>query len=133
MKIQKKTIVIIILAILFLGSTILAYYLRQVDDYQARVASMTFADIDIGSIPDGKYIGASDVDFIAVKVDVLIQDGKIVSIDLLEHKNGKGEPAEKIIDEMINKQTTDVDVISGATNSCKVIRKAVENALLGRQ
>ena len=51
------------------------------------------------------------------------------SIELLEHENGRGTPAEAILSQMVQKQTTAVDAVSGATCSSKVIRKAVENAI----
>lgn len=49
----------------------------------------------------------------------------------MEEKNTKerGESAEKIVDEIIKEQRSDVDVVTGATNSSNVIKKAVEEAL----
>ena len=133
MKMQKKTMLIVLAVILALGAAVLVYYLVKVNNYQAKVENMTFTEIDIGDIPDGTYRGASDVDLIAVQVEVSVQDGRMVAIDLLQHKNGSGKAAEETINEMISRQTTDVDAVSGATNSSKVIRKAVENALLGNE
>ena len=49
-------------------------------------------------------------------------------IELTEHQNGRGTPAEAILEEMLREQTTDVDAVSGATCSSRVIRKAVEEA-----
>ena len=80
-------------------------------------------------VPDGVYVGEYDVDFIYVKVEVTIEDGEIAGIDLLEHKNGRGEPAEIVTDRIIEEQKIDVDGVSGATNSSIVIKKAVESAL----
>ena len=54
-----------------------------------------------------------------------------MSIDLLEHRNEKGKPAEQIIDDILKRQQIDVDEVSGATNSSKVIKKAIENAIGG--
>ncbi|WP_227835506.1 MULTISPECIES: FMN-binding protein [unclassified Clostridioides] len=34
------------------------------------------------------------------------------------------------MDKVLNKQKVDVDAVSGATNSSKVIKKAIENALI---
>ena len=39
---------------------------------------------------------------------------------------------EKLADDMVKQQSLNVDAVSGATNSSKVIRKAVENALGNR-
>ena len=58
-----------------------------------------------------------------------MEDHTIKEIKLLEHNNDRGASAESILDHMVEKQRTDVDAVTGATNSSKVIRKAVENAL----
>jgi len=52
-----------------------------------------------------------------------------VSFTILEHDNGKGGKAEKIVDDVIKAQSLNVDVVSGATVSSKVILKAGEMAL----
>lgn len=131
MKKSKKAIIAVVAVVLVAGIISLVVYLEMVKNYRDKVDNIAFSAIDISSVADGSYIGESDVDFISVKVEVLVQDGKLISIDLLKHENGRGTAAEKTIDEMIAKQTTDVDAVTGATNSSKVIRKAVENALLG--
>ncbi len=55
----------------------------------------------------------------------------MINIDILEHKNGRGKPAEIVVDRMVEEQKIDVDAVSGATNSSIVIKKSVENALTG--
>ena len=52
-----------------------------------------------------------------------------VNINLLKHQCGTGKPAEVIIDDMVKKNTDDVDSVSGATASSKTIRNAVNKAL----
>lgn len=131
MKKSKKTIIAGIAVVLVAGIISLVVYLSMVKNYQEKVKDITFSAVEISSIADGSYVGESDIGFISAEVEVVVQGGNIVSIDLLKHENDRGASAERIIDEMISKQTTDVDAVSGATNSSKVIRKAVENALLG--
>ncbi|SHI20827.1 Uncharacterized protein, contains FMN-binding domain [Sporobacter termitidis DSM 10068] len=97
--------------------------------YQKAVASITFSDIDVGRVADGVYEGDCDVGYIYAKVSVTVKNGKILSVDILEHRNERGTPAEKITGEIVSAQSLDVDAVSGATNSSKVIRKAAENAL----
>ena len=106
-----------------------AVYLKSVADYKKAVKETTFSDIDIGNIPDGTYIGEYDVNFIYARVEVTVRDGAITNIDILEHKNERGKAAEIVTDRIIAEQKTDVDAVSGATNSSTVIKKAVENAL----
>ena len=66
---------------------------------------------------------------VSAKVSVTIKDHRIESIELLEHNNGQGAGAEVIPSIVVEKQTMQIDTISGATYSSKVILKAIENAL----
>ncbi|MGN0378701.1 MAG: FMN-binding protein [Butyrivibrio sp.] len=101
------------------------YYLQKVSD-------IVFEDVELANIKDGTYQGEYDVGYIYAKVEVEIRDNEIVSITILEHRNERGEPAEKVIDDIVEKQEINVDAVSGATNSSNVIKKAVENALNDR-
>ena len=62
-------------------------------------------------------------------MEVLVKNHAIVEVRLLEHDNGLGSTAEIITDMVIQRQSVEVDAISGATISSKTILKAVENAL----
>ena len=86
-------------------------------------------EIDMAQVKDGTYEGESDGGMVKVKVSVEVKDHKIAAINLIEHKNGKGKPAEAIIPEMIKKNTDNVDAVSGATGSSRTIRNAVNVAL----
>ena len=129
MKHGKKIIIVVAIIVVIL-SFFLVKYLVGVNQYKTAVSTMTFTDIDISNIPDGTYEGECDVNYIYAKVSVCVKYGIITDLRLLEHKKDKGAPAEKIIGDILDKQTIDVDVIGGATNSSKVIKKAVENALM---
>lgn len=129
MKAKKKwpLITAAIVLLVFLAGGL--FYLDSVQQYQKHVAGMTVADVDFSSIPDGTYEGSADETFIRVRVRVTVKDGAVSDIALIEHENGRGKPAEAIIGEIINRQTLNVDAVSGATNSSIIIKKAVENAL----
>lgn len=132
MKLYRKKIFMLTTLLLFLVVLIFtAVYLKSVADYKKAVKETTFSDIDIGNIPDGTYIGEYDVNFIYARVEVTVRNGAITNIDILEHKNERGKAAEIVTDRIIAEQKTDVDAVSGATNSSTVIKKAVENALTG--
>ena len=134
MKLSRKRIFMFIVLFLFLiGFVFTAVYLKSVADYKKAVKETTFSDTDISYIPDGVYVGEYDVDFIYVKVEVTVQNGAVINIDILEHKNGRGKPAEIVADRIIEEQKIDVDTVSGATNSSIVIKKAVDNALKGEK
>ena len=132
MRISKKKIIsFIILLLLLIGLICGAVYLKKVADYKRAVGETTFGEIDIADVSDGIYIGEYDVNFIYAKVEVTVEDGEIVSINILEHRHERGKAAEKVIEKIIEEQKIDVDAVSGATNSSTVIKKAVENALKG--
>ena len=86
-------------------------------------------DIDMSKVEDGTYEGNSDGGMVKVEVKVEVKDHKITSIELVKHQNGKGKPAESMIDDMVKENTYDVDCVSGATTSSKTIKNAVNNAL----
>ena len=130
MKLSRKRILSFAAILLFLiGLLFLAVYLKSVADYKSAVKETTFGDLDISTVPDGVYVGEYDVDFVSAKVEVTVQDGVIINIDILEHKNGRGSRAEVVVDRIVEEQKIEVDAVSGATNSSTVIKKAVENAL----
>ena len=130
MKRSRKRILSFAAVVLFLICLLFtAVYLKSVADYKKAVKETTFSNIDISDIPDGIYIGEYDVNFVYAKVEVTVRSGAITDIVILEHKNGRGKPAEIVVDRIIEKQKTDVDAVAGATNSSTVLKKAVENAL----
>lgn len=98
-------------------------------DYKQAVQNLDFEHIDLTEMREGVYSGECDVDLIYAKVEVTVQSGEIASINILEHKNGRGAAAEAVIGRIIEEQKIDVDTISGATNSSQVLKKAVESAL----
>ena len=86
---------------------------------------------DLNKLEDGIYRGAFDLSGTPDKVslDVIIQNNRIINIELVEHFCSPiGKKAENIIGKIIETQSLDIDVISVATASSKVILKAVENA-----
>ncbi|MCD8379653.1 MAG: FMN-binding protein [Lachnospiraceae bacterium] len=134
MRISKKKVISFIVVFLFLVGLVWgAVYLKKVADYKRAVKETAFDEIDVTNVSDGSYIGEYDVNFIYAKVEVTVEDGMIVSINILEHRHERGKAAETVIEKIIEEQKIDVDSISGATNSSTVIKKAVENALKGDQ
>lgn len=128
---KKKVVLLVIMLLLLIGLVWGIIYLKSVTDYKQAVKETTFEEINISDISDGVYIGEYDVNFIYAKVEVTVEDGEIVSINILEHRHEHGKAAETVIEKIIEEQKIDVDAVSGATNSSTVIKKAVENALKG--
>jgi uncharacterized protein with FMN-binding domain len=84
---------------------------------------------DIASLPDGTYRGSYDAGLVKATVDVLIAGGHIEKVTIVEHRNGMGSSAEVIVNDVVERQSLEVDAVSGATRSSKVILKAIEIAL----
>ncbi|MGE4354272.1 MAG: FMN-binding protein [Oscillospiraceae bacterium] len=117
------------LAIALLLILHVVFCVTSFSEYKRNVAAIAFSNPDISSVADGEYTGECDAGYIFAKVNVTVIDGVITNIDLLEHRNERGKAGEGVIDEILSEQCTDVDAVSGATNSSRVIKKAVENAL----
>lgn len=66
---------------------------------------------------------------VAADVSATVRNHKITDIKILRHKNERGQRAEVIPQRVLAAQSLKVDTVSGATNSSKVILKAIENAL----
>jgi uncharacterized protein with FMN-binding domain len=97
-------------------------------------AENTLRDIDhseikIYEIEDGLYIGSSITEDVSATVEVWVEDQMIKSITILEHTTEKGKPAEVIVYDIIEYQTMEVDMVSGATKSSQTILDAVYDAL----
>ena len=108
---------------LFLMVAILAVF--SCKEYE----NIEIADLSLDSALNGDFIGEHNTTLIKVKVRVSIADNSIKDIEILKHRCGRGKEAEKITDDVIKAQSLQVDAITGATYSSKVILKAIEKAV----
>ena len=81
-------------------------------------------------VADGTYAGTAETPLIKVTVEVTVQDHALREIQLLRHENGQGAPAEAMLPDMLSRNTSEVNTVSGATLSSKAIRAAVRDALV---
>ncbi len=95
------------------------------------IRNLPIAVVDLEQIADGTYAGEYDTGLIKAQVKVEVVEHKITEIEIVEHISGWGGDAVNITNSIIAAQSLQVDAISGATLSSKVILKAVEVALLG--
>lgn len=100
-----------------------------VGNYRKQVEAIQITGVDLSEIPDGTYEGSCETLLVSADVKVIVKDHQITDIQLVRHDNGKGASAEVIPQKIIEAQSLEVDIISGATSSSKVILKAVESAL----
>jgi uncharacterized protein with FMN-binding domain len=132
LKMKGKNIIIVVAAILLIGGVYGGKNLADLSTYRRQVAAIEIGTIALDKIPDGNYRGSFDTVWVGAVVDVTVKDHRIVTIDL-QHRHDQGEAAEVIPDRVIAAQSLNVDMVSGATNSCMVILKAVENALISAE
>ncbi|MFR3423392.1 MAG: FMN-binding protein [Lachnospiraceae bacterium] len=80
---------------------------------------------------DGTYYGTGTGFGGTVKVKVVIKDNKIKSIEIVEHQDGSSymQKASALISTVIEKQSTNVDGVSGATYSSAGLIEAIRNAV----
>ncbi len=96
---------------------------------EKNLSMLEYKNVDMNTVADGVYQGEADARLVFVRVEVSVKDHRIEDIKILEHKNGMGGKAESITEEMIEKNSYEVDAISGATFSSEVIKSAVSKAL----
>jgi uncharacterized protein with FMN-binding domain len=90
---------------------------------------MVVQDVPLSAVADGTYWGAQRNFPVTAKVEVTVQAGRITDIRLRRHFHGPGHGAETILAQVLSAQSLQVDAISGATYSSKVVLKAIETAL----
>lgn len=93
-----------------------------------KLAAADIQDVDLATLADGVYSGKCAAFPISVTVEVRIADRSIAEVRLLKHVNGQGAAAEIIPERVVQAQSLDVDIVTGATYSCKAILMAIENA-----
>ena len=88
-------------------------------------------EIEQKRLVDGVYEGSYRHGPNSATVRVTISQGKIADIEMIKHfASWKGKKANDIIPQrIVAQQSTDVDAVSGATNSSRVIMNAVQEAL----
>lgn len=119
-------IVIIVIAVLI---TVFVIAVNYIGNKMMVVDNLVINDVDLSLVSDGVYFGKYESILVKAEVEVEVKDNKIVSVKILKHSHGKGEDAEIIVNNIVDEQKINIDTISGATTSSKVILKAVENAL----
>ena len=115
--------------VLALALAIGAFISIKVRRYKEKVRATTIEDVPLSQVRDGVYEGYYDVDLVKARVRVTVKDHRIENVELVEHEHGRGEKAEVLPRKVVEEQSVNVDIVSGATSSSKTILKAIENAL----
>ncbi len=95
--------------------------------------NLPIAAVDFKNLNDGIYVGEYEGGmnkWRANKVQVTVSAGKVAAIQLIMHKeNQSPEFTDKLFNRVIESQSLQVDVISGATITSKAYLKGIEKAL----
>ena len=123
----KKILLVFLVFILCAG--VFAY--AKVNSISKKsISSIKISNLDLSSVKDGTYTGEYTSSPCAAKVKITVENHQIKNINLIEHQKGLGGKAETILDDVVKSQSLEVDTVSGATLSSKVILKSIENALV---
>lgn len=122
-----RVFIVLILFILILVVSCTAMMNKEME--KAKNELMLVEDPDLSKVEDGIYRGKVETMLVKAEVEVSVKNHKIISISIIKHENGKGKPAEAIVDVIVKDNSTDVELIAGATMSSLVIRAAVIDAV----
>jgi uncharacterized protein with FMN-binding domain len=87
-------------------------------------------DVNLSTLSDGMYNGKYNAGRWTNEMNITIKDHKIIKIDVVKDVSiPKPVVTNSLLSKVIEKQDTNVDVVSGATVTSKAYLKAIENAL----
>lgn len=114
-----------------LPATILSLIIMSVVFADCTMAPFIGGPITSERLEDGVYEGSYSSWPNSARVKVTVKEGTITDVVLISHwASWVGKKAEPIIPlRIIEKQSANVDAVTGATNSSRVIMNAVQDAL----
>ena len=112
---RKKKVILAIAAVIVLGFATLPF----LDLPEPMPLAISDASFNLAQIEDGTYPGSCDNGLVKVRAEVIVKNQAIAEVRLLQHDNGLGGAAEVITDTIVQRQSVEVDAISGATISSK--------------
>lgn len=126
---KTKKVLAFITVILVIAVAGFGISLKTINNNLEELANSKISNVDLSRSADGVYSGSYEEFPVSAEVKVTIENQKITKIELIKHVTGQGKAAEVITGEVIETQRLDIDSISGATYSSKVILKAIRNAM----
>ena len=121
---MKRKLIKALVVLILLGAGGIAYQFYQT---KQQSDALTFEAVDMNRLQDGSYEGECQTGLVQVRLR--IQNAAIQRIELLQHDNGMGKDAERILEDIQKQNSTAVDDVSSATISSRAIRMAAQNAL----
>ncbi len=87
--------------------------------------------VDLSKVPDGTCEGSYSFFHDSAKVRVKVLDHRITNLELLSSPGAAKNQIPTLTQRVLDQQSLQVDLVTGASVSEKVFLKAVENALSG--
>ncbi len=125
----KKCVMIIVWGVTLFAIGFGISFYRGVGKKYDAVQNVPVNEISLSGVADGTYTGEYTFETLYAKVSVIVKDEEIKKITLDEFETEKGDEAAKIVDSIVEKQSVTVDDVTKATDSSRVIKLAVLNAL----
>jgi uncharacterized protein with FMN-binding domain len=126
MKLFIKIVLSIILVFILITAGGLFYLSRGLNPG----AKLVIKDTNSSSLKDGSYTGKYEEGRWTNEIKVTVKNGKIATLDVIKDVTfPKPEWTKELFHKVIEKQSVQVDVISGATVTSKAYLKSIENAL----
>ena len=127
---MKRKLVLILVIVLLIISAVGFGIIKHIESNLESLKYIEIPEVDMSEIQDGVYSGSYTAAPVSAEVSVTVKDHIITDIQIIKHINGQGAPAEIITDRVIESQSLQVDSVTGATYSSKVILLAIKDALL---
>lgn len=98
---------------------------------QSTVLQETIAPIDISTVPDGTYIGNYDQGRWKNTLEVVVEDGAIIEVNIIDDMTFSDGILTAVLFERVKtvQNLDEVDTVSGGTVSSIAYLKAIEDAL----
>lgn len=125
----KKIIIVALLIVVGLIAAASVAFSMMAASFEKRMAALRIDAIDLTRVADGTYEGACDFKIVSAVVSATVAGGRLADLKLLKHSHGPRHSGEAIISRILQKQSLQVDALTGATSSGKVILKATQEAL----
>ena len=125
----KKCVLIVMWGVTLFGVGFGISFYRGVGKKYDKVQEIPIQEISVEGLADGTYTGEYTFETLYAKVQVTVKGEEIKKIVLEDFVTEKGEDAAGIVSSIVENQSVMVDDVSKATDSSRVIKLAVMDAL----
>src|SRR6056297_205122 len=105
----------------------------KVSKEHQQMRNLPLNNVDFSNLKDGTYKGIFEGGMYKCRenqIQVTVENGQVTSIQVLQHKENRPKDfTDKLFNRVIQSQSLQVDVVTGATMTSKAYLQGVENAL----